>query len=209
MPRKKRQKKNSLQGWLLWMALTAAFSLVGMGLASFQGHLFVSGTVDIGDCSVEFVGTPILDYEHLAERVTDDGSTGDTTEYITDSMSHTVVVITDHSTSQNQENDNQASAPELNLGPHDDKSIKFNITNAYPGDIYKLGFEVENTGTIPVVMDLGASEISQQEDENPSINGMTLDPGESYSEELMIEVSESVEGDFSYIVVLNYKQAVE
>jgi uncharacterized membrane protein len=44
-----------MQGWLLWFALTAAFSLMGVGMASWQGGLTVGVSVATADFDVYFV----------------------------------------------------------------------------------------------------------------------------------------------------------
>ncbi len=44
-----------MQGWLLWFALTAAFSLMGVGMASWQGELDVGAELGTAHIGVEFV----------------------------------------------------------------------------------------------------------------------------------------------------------
>jgi len=51
-----------MQGWLLWFALTAAFSLMGVGMASWQGGMDVGGemgTAHIGVAFTDYHGSSI------------------------------------------------------------------------------------------------------------------------------------------------------
>lgn len=43
-----------MQGWLLWFALTAAFSLMGVGMASWQSGMEVGGALTTAYIGVEF-----------------------------------------------------------------------------------------------------------------------------------------------------------
>jgi hypothetical protein len=51
---KRRRKTSTMQGWLLWFALTAAFSLMGVGMAMWQGEMTVGGAVNTGYVEVGF-----------------------------------------------------------------------------------------------------------------------------------------------------------
>lgn len=58
--RKRSRKQNLLKGILLWAALTGAFSLAGLGLASWQEGLQIGGIVSTGDIDPVFESVECL-----------------------------------------------------------------------------------------------------------------------------------------------------
>jgi len=58
--RKRSRKQNLLKGILLWAALTGAFSLAGLGLASWQEGLQIGGVVSTGDIDPVFESVECL-----------------------------------------------------------------------------------------------------------------------------------------------------
>lgn len=52
--RKRKRRKNSLHGWLIWFALTASFSMVGVGVAAWQGEHDIGGELGTAHIGVGF-----------------------------------------------------------------------------------------------------------------------------------------------------------
>jgi len=197
-----------LQGWLLWFALTAAFSLMGFGMAAFQGSLYVSGTMGTAEAKACFSGNPHLYVYKLAERGQGDDSTTVTEEQSAGSITHEVVIT--NAETKNTTNDSEKNnAPILRAEHHDDKNIAISIAGAYPGDVYTLQYTIENTGTIPVMLDLGSiSDHPQLKVENSLHRGEFLGPGERADEVLTITIGENAKGgaEYRFSVELNYRQ---
>lgn len=122
--RKRRRRKNSLHSWLICIALIASFGLMGFSFAFFQNAIWVSGTTSTGDVGARFVDNYKLD-----------------------------AVLVDRGADRSQELEqlNKASFSAM-LGRNGD--IKIKIEDAYPGDVYKLYYAVENTGNAPIMIRL-------------------------------------------------------
>lgn len=203
---RKRRKKNSFHGWLLWFALTASFALMGFSLAAFSDTLYVTGTMNTAECFAEITGSSLSAYS-LADRGEKDSAKKDNQDNPNDFFNYQVstnLVVEDRSSG----NDGNKSKPALNAS-NDESSISISIEDAYPGDVYRLRYWIENKGTIPIELDVGsASDHSHLKIDNSLFSGEYIEPGDSVSEELLIKVSDHAEGhkNYNFSIELNYSQ---
>jgi len=70
---------------------------------------------------------------------------------------------------------------------------KISIDNAYPGDVYRLQYQVENTGSIPIELSLSDEPDEQNISINNSFEDNKLNPQEMTSGKLEITVGGSKE----------------
>lgn len=155
---------------------------MGLGFAAYQSTIFITGTASAAEASVGFVGRPHVYAEHLVARPKEEK-----TNQPASPMQHDIDFNEDDDSSSNAE-------LLLRAGYSGDKTISTTIENAYPGDIYKVQYTVENTGTIPVVFTLESLDDSPEMQVANSLHrDEQLRQGESLTEELTITIAEDLE----------------
>jgi len=211
VPGKRRKKKNSLHGWLLWFALTAAFALMGLSLAAFQGGLNMFGTVGTSSLLVSFKNDPIIEIKQ-ADREQKDDPADDSGDSSPVNMSHEVNIVTDSIDNPDACASEEDNSPEWTIEESDASTIVISIENAYPNDEYVLKYQVENTGQLPALLSLNV----KNNNAGLSLSDPLLDddyllkPGANkiYDGELNIKVSGVVDkqSSYSFAVELLYRQ---
>lgn len=117
-----------------------SFGLIGFGFALFQGSLLVAGTSATGEVGARFVDNFKLDSELVDRGAGDSVQSGQTF-------------------SSDLKNDSlpgpeQAGRPEVSAVLNRNGNISIKIDDAYPGDVYKLYYAVENSGSAPLMIKL-------------------------------------------------------
>jgi len=191
---------------LLWLGLTASFVVMGVGIASFQSSLGISGTIATSEASAQFVNNPRITDKHLTARVYED----DEDKNDSGAMGHDETVITQDTSGDDEESNKPSLSAVLE---RDKKAIDITIEDAYPGDVYKLHYQVENTGSIPIELSLrDESEEKNISIEDNNLEDNNLNPQEMTTGELEITLSGSKEDltsgteEYGISVELSYEQ---
>lgn len=90
----------------------------------------------------------------------------------------------------------------------DNKKLSVFIDDAEPGDVYRLEYTVTTKGSVPVSFDLASGNSSPGLNVVNTLPRRKLQPGESLTGGLMIEVGDSVEEltHYGFYIELHFKQ---
>jgi len=177
---------------------------MGVGIASFQSGIGISGTITIAEANAQFVNNPSLTDKHLTERVQED----DEDKNDSGAMQYDETVSTEDTSSDDDNNKPSLSAV---LGACS-KNIDVTVEDAYPGDVYKLHYQVENTGSIPIELNFSDESDEQNINIDNNVEDNKLNPQEMTTGELEITVSGSKEDltsgteEYGISVELSYEQ---
>ncbi len=176
-----------MHGWLLWLGLTVALSAMGVGLASFQSGLSISGTVGTGNADVRFILDKEPSYDAACREIEepDADENGEP-----EAIEHDAEITTSEDSGSDEIE--MLDDPKIKVAPVSDREIKVSIENAIKGDRFEVKYGVENpenTGSVPVTISVeDKADIEVLDVDNELDTDKKLEPGDSVNGTLTIEV---------------------
>ncbi len=197
-----------MQSWLIWLALTAAFSLMGLSLAAFQGSVSIESAI-VGTSEVAVAFGEHLDTSQDTPRDEEDGK-DEVPGQLSETMYHLVI---DHEAERNNPTTPRNNKPSFIVKRVGDHEIGISITNAHPGDTYKLIYIVENKGSLPVKCSVAPLKLPTHLKLTNDLDGY-IEPGlnsgaaNSIKGELIIKIADNAEENTKaeIMVTLQFEQ---